>query len=49
VEVFIGEGAYAGLIAILEVTRELDVTPHLREVRGMIFSGAPLPEPYIPE
>ena len=48
-EVFIGEGAYAGLIAILEVTRELDGPPHVREVRGMIFAGAPLPEPYIPD
>ena len=46
-EVFIGEGAYEGLIAILETT-SLDAQGCVGEMRGMIFAGAPLPEPYIP-
>jgi hypothetical protein len=46
-EVLIGEGAYAGLIAIFEVTAELE--PCDFEVRGIIFDGAPVPEPYIAE
>lgn len=47
-EVLIGEGAYEGLIAIMEVTAELDVAPCGVEVRGIIFDGAPVPEPYKP-
>jgi hypothetical protein len=46
-EVLIGDGAYAGLIAIFEVTAEAE--PCDFEVRGIIFDGAPVPEPYIAE
>lgn len=45
--VLIGEGAYHGLIAVMEVTAELEY-PCGFEVRGMIFAGAPVPEPYVP-
>lgn len=45
-EVWIGEGAYEGLIAIMEGT-PIEGTCDL-EVRGLIFQGAPVPEPYIP-
>jgi hypothetical protein len=43
--VWIGEGAYAGLIAVIESTA-LDGTCGI-DVRGIIFGGAPVPEPYI--
>ena len=43
--VWIGEGAYAGLIAIMEST-PLEAQCGF-EVRGIIFEGAPVPEPYI--
>ena len=43
--VWIGEGAYAGLIAIMEST-PLEARCGF-EVRGIIFEGAPVPEPYI--
>jgi hypothetical protein len=41
--VWIGEGAYAGLIAIMESTF---FEPCGFDVRGIIFEGAPVPEPY---
>ena len=44
--VWIGEGAYAGLIAIIESTA-LEGTCGI-DVRGIIFEGAPVPQPYIP-
>ena len=44
--VWIGEGAYAGLIAIIEST-PLEAECGVN-VRGIIFEGAPVPEPYIP-
>jgi hypothetical protein len=43
-EIMVGQGSYEGLIAILEVTAELDCGV---EVKGMIFDGAPVPEPYV--
>jgi hypothetical protein len=43
--VWIGEGAYAGLIAIMEST-PIEAQCGF-EVRGIIFEGAPVPEPYI--
>ena len=43
--VWIGEGAYAGLIAVMESTPF--ETGCGFEVRGIIFEGAPVPEPYI--
>jgi hypothetical protein len=43
--VWIGEGAYAGLIAIMEST-PFEAQCGF-EVRGIIFEGAPVPEPYI--
>jgi hypothetical protein len=43
--VWIGEGAYAGLIAIMEST-PLEARCGF-EVRGIIFEGAPVPEPYV--
>jgi hypothetical protein len=42
----VGEGGYAGLVAVLMVT---DTPSDCRvEVRGMIFDAAPAPQPYIP-
>ena len=46
--VFIGEGAYEGLTAIVAST-EADVLPCGVDIRGVIFAGAPTPEPYVPE
>jgi len=46
-EVWIGEGAYEGLVAIVEST-PIEGTCDA-DVRGIIFDGAPVPEPYIPE
>jgi hypothetical protein len=45
--VLIGEGGYDGLVAVMEVTAELE-NPCGVEVRGIIFAGAPVPEPFIP-
>ena len=45
--VFIGEGAYEGLTAIVAST-EADVRPCGWDIRGIIFEGAPTPEPYVP-
>jgi hypothetical protein len=45
--VLIGEGGYDGLVAVMEVTAELE-NPCGVEVRGIIFAGAPIPEPFIP-
>jgi hypothetical protein len=47
-EVFIGSGGYEGLVAILEVTEQTD-QGCVFDVRGIIFDGAPVPEPYIVE
>jgi hypothetical protein len=44
--VLIGVGAYEGLIAIMESTNLEGACGD--EVRGVIFEGAPVPEPYIP-
>jgi len=42
VDVFIGQGAYEGLIAIMETAGPCSGP-------GVILDGAPVPEPYIPE
>jgi len=42
--VLVGEGGYEGLIAIFEETAELSSCGI--EVHGVIFDGAPIPEPY---
>ena len=46
--VFMGSGGYEGLIAILEVTEERE-QGCVADVHGIIFEGAPVPEPYIAE
>lgn len=46
-EVWIGEGAYEGLVAIIEST-PIEGTCDA-DVQGIIFAGAPVPEPYVPE
>ena len=46
--VFVGSGGYEGLVAILEVTEERD-RGCVADVRGIIFEGAPVPEPYVIE
>ena len=46
--VFVGSGGYEGLVAILEVTEERDGNC-VADVHGVIFEGAPAPEPYIAE
>ena len=46
--VFVGSGSYEGLVAIREVTGERD-QGCIADVRGIIFEGAPVPEPYIDE
>ena len=46
--VFVGSGGYEGLVAILEVTEERD-QGCVADVRGIIFEGAPVPEPYVVE
>ena len=46
--VFVGSGGYEGLVAILEVTGERD-EGCVADVHGVIFEGAPLPEPYVAE
>jgi hypothetical protein len=43
--VFVGEGGYSGLVAIMEVTAEIPDCGI--EVKGVIFDGAPVPEPYV--
>jgi hypothetical protein len=45
--VYVGEGAFEGLIAILEETPLED--PCGADVRGIIFDRAPVPEPYDPD
>lgn len=42
---FIGEGAYEGLIAVMD-SHEVG---ECADVQGVIFDGAPVPEPYRPE
>ena len=46
--VFVGSGGYEGLIAIVEVTEERD-QGCIADVRGIIFEGGPVPEPYVVE
>jgi hypothetical protein len=46
--VFVGSGGYEGLVAILEVTGERDGIC-VADVRGVIFEGAPVPEPFVAE
>lgn len=46
--VFVGSGGYEGLVAIMEVTEERD-QGCVADVRGVIFAGAPVPEPYVVE
>ena len=46
--VFVGSGGYEGLVAILEVTEERN-QGCVADVHGIIFEGAPVPEPYIAE
>jgi hypothetical protein len=46
--VLIGSGGYEGLIAIYEVTEETQQGCVI-DVRGIIFEGAPVPEPYVVE
>lgn len=47
-EVLVGSGGYEGLIAIYEVTAERDQGCVI-DVHGIIFEGAPVPEPYVVE
>jgi hypothetical protein len=47
-DVFVGSGGYEGLIAIYEVTEERE-QGCVVDVRGIIFEGAPIPEPYVVE
>jgi hypothetical protein len=47
-DVLVGAGGYEGLIAIYEVTEERDQGCVI-DVRGIIFEGAPVPEPYVVE
>jgi hypothetical protein len=57
--IFVGDGAYEGLIAIMtepgafgQVPRPEEIPAEYgpcEEVRGTIFDGAPVPEPYLPE
>jgi hypothetical protein len=47
-DVLVGAGGYEGLIAIYEVTEERD-QGCVADVRGIIFDGAPVPEPYVVE
>jgi hypothetical protein len=42
---FVGSGGYAGLVGLMEVTAEIPSCGI--EVKGVIFDGAPIPEPYI--
>lgn len=44
--VLVGEGGFAGLYAIYEVTAEVGQCD--AEVRGIIFDGVPQPSPFIP-
>lgn len=44
--VWIGEGAYAGLIAMIEST-PFEAGCGV-DVRGIIFDGAPVPQPFVP-
>jgi len=44
--VFVGQGAYEGLIAI---TEQPSGSGQCLDVRGIIFDGTPVPEPYLPE
>ena len=44
--VLIGEGGYAGLFAIFEVTAQVGSCDN--EVRGIIFDGVPAPQPFVP-
>jgi len=46
-EVWIGVGAYEGLVALMESTPSEGTCD--ADVRGIIFDGAPVPEPYIAE
>ena len=46
--VFVGSGGYEGLVAILEVTEERN-QGCIADVRGIIFEGAPVPEPFVAE
>lgn len=46
-EVWLGEGAFAGLVAIMKGT-PIEGTCDL-DVRGIVFHGAPVPEPYVAE
>ncbi len=45
--VLVGAGSYDGLIAVLEVTEDEAIRPCGARLRGMIFDGAPMPEPYV--
>ena len=45
-EVLIGAGGYKGLVAVFEVTAESNQGCVI-EVRGVIFEGAPVPEPFV--
>ena len=47
-DILVGSGGYEGLIAIYEVTEEREQGCVI-DVRGVIFEGAPVPEPYVVE
>lgn len=47
-DVLVGSGGYRGLIAIYDVTEERE-RGCVIDVRGVIFDGAPVPEPYVVE
>jgi hypothetical protein len=46
--VLVGSGGYEGLSAMFEVTEEREQGCVI-DVRGIIFAGAPVPEPYVVE
>ena len=46
--VLVGSGGYDGLVAVFEVTEERE-QGCVVDVRGIIFDGAPVPEPYVVE
>lgn len=47
-DILVGSGGYEGLIAIYVVTEEREQGCVI-DVRGIIFEGAPVPEPYVVE
>jgi hypothetical protein len=44
--IFIGEGAYAGLVAVIEMT---DTSSECSDIQGIVFDQPVVPVPYLPE